>query len=227
MLTIHFNKTFILNKYSNSYYKIINRALQENRQKLPKNNKDFVYYEAHHIIPKSVSPEFRDLKINPWNKVLLTPKEHFICHLLLTKMLSGPDKNKMVYALWGMTNQASQYQGKRFKSNLYSSYKIKMQESLSSQRKGKTLVELYGKDKADEIKENMKHRKTRGPNSSEETLAASLRMKERHQTNPWKRFMQTNGQLPKKECPHCSKIMDIGNYGRYHGDKCKLRQISK
>jgi hypothetical protein len=227
MLTIHFNKTFILNKYSNSYYKIINRVLQENRQKLPKNNKDFVYYEAHHIIPKSISPEFRDLKINPWNKVLLTPKEHFICHLLLTKMLSGPDKNKMVYALWGMTNQASKYQGKRFKSNLYSSYKIKMQESLSSQRKGKTLVELYGKDKADEIKENMKYRKTRGPNSSEETLAASLRMKERHQTNPWKRFMQTNGQLPKKECPHCSKIMDVGNYGRYHGDKCKLRQISE
>jgi hypothetical protein len=227
MLNNHFNLTFLANKHSKCYYNIVSNALQANRKKLPKNNKNFVYYESHHIIPKSIRLEFKDLKLNPWNKVLLTPKEHFICHLLLTKMLTGTDKNKMVYALWGMTNQASKYQGKRFKSNMYATYKIKMQESLSSDRKGKSLVDLYGEERAAEIKKNMQTRKTRGPNSVEETLAASQRMKERHQTNPWKRFMQLNGQLPKKECPHCAKIMDVGNYGRYHGDRCKLRQVSK
>jgi hypothetical protein len=156
----------------------------------------------------------------------LTPKEHFICHLLLTKMLSSTDKNKMVYALWTMTNQSNKHQI-RFHSNLYNAYKVKMQVSLSSDRKNKSFEELYGKEKADQIKENMKNRKPRGPNTKEETEAASLRMKERHKTNPWKRFMQTCGQLPRKECPHCSKIMDVGNYGRYHGDKCKLRKISE
>jgi hypothetical protein len=30
-------------------------------------------------------------------------------------------------------------------------------------------------------------------------------------------------EVPKKECPHCNKHMDIRNYARYHGDKCKLR----
>lgn len=224
MLIKHFTSTFISNKYSKYYYNIISNALQANRKKLSKNNEHFIYYESHHIIPKSIRQEFKNLTTNPWNKVLLTPKEHFICHLLLTKMLTGTEKNKMVYALWRMTNQASKYQGGRFKSNLYSAYKIKMQASLSSDRKGKSLVDLYGEEKANAIKINMKNRKTRGPSSPDQFLARSTQMKERHKTNPWKRFMQTCGQLPKKECPHCAKIMDVGNYGRYHGDKCKLRK---
>jgi hypothetical protein len=28
---------------------------------------------------------------------------------------------------------------------------------------------------------------------------------------------------PPKTCPHCNKTMNAGNYGRYHGDKCKSR----
>ncbi len=226
MIHIYFTSIFLSNKYTKYYYNIIHHALQENRKKLPRYNKDYIYYESHHIIPKSIKPEFSDLRLNPWNKVLLTAKEHFICHLLLTKMLSGSNKNKMIYALWGMTNQSNSHQS-RFHSNLYSSYKLKMRELLSSERKNKTLEELYGKEKADQIKENMKSRKTRGPNTSEETSAMSMRMKDRHKTNPWKRFMQTNGRLPRKECPHCSKIMDVGNYGRYHGDKCKSREIGE
>jgi hypothetical protein len=27
----------------------------------------------------------------------------------------------------------------------------------------------------------------------------------------------------KKECPHCCRLFDLGNYKRYHGDNCKLR----
>ena len=29
-------------------------------------------------------------------------------------------------------------------------------------------------------------------------------------------------EVPKKICPHCGKNVDIRNYARYHGDKCKL-----
>lgn len=28
--------------------------------------------------------------------------------------------------------------------------------------------------------------------------------------------------VPTKKCPHCGTIMDIRNYSRYHGEKCKL-----
>ena len=32
-------------------------------------------------------------------------------------------------------------------------------------------------------------------------------------------------EVPKKECPHCGKTVDIRNYSRYHGDKCKNKPV--
>jgi len=29
----------------------------------------------------------------------------------------------------------------------------------------------------------------------------------------------------RKTCPHCSKEMDVRNYARWHGDKCKLINV--
>lgn len=218
MLDIIFNQTFLNNKYSNCYYNIINNALQENRKKISKKDRSFIYYEKHHIIPKSIKPEFKNLITNTWNKVLLTPKEHFICHLLLTKMTTGKDKNKMVYALWGMQNQSNKYQ-QRFRSNLYSEYKIKMQESLSSHRKGKTFVDLYGEERAAELKKMFKERKTRGPCSELEKQMIGKRF-----SNSWKTKTEPRGfqikQTEKKQCPKCSLIVDLGNYSRHHGDNC-------
>ena len=41
---------------------------------------------------------------NKDNLVLLTFKEHFVCHLLLIKMTTGNNVYKMQYALWMLTN---------------------------------------------------------------------------------------------------------------------------
>ena len=49
--------------------------------------------ENHHILPRS----FGGLNIKS-NMVMLTTREHFLAHLLLTKMHTGKDKAKMVYA---------------------------------------------------------------------------------------------------------------------------------
>jgi len=222
MINIHFYKTFLGNKYSKWYLSIIVAAQSKNRKK-----SEDCYYERHHIIPKSINPEISNLKLNPWNGVLLTAKEHFICHLLLTKMAIGKDKNKMIYALWNLRNQKTKSQDQRFTSNLYNVYKKQMQEALSVDRKGKSLEERYGITRASEIKASYRTRIPRGKVSNEEKGKLSENMKTLHQTRPWKRFMQTNGVLPKNTCPHCNKTMDVGNYGRYHGDKCKLREISK
>ena len=221
MLNIHFYKIFLSNKYSKWYLYIISSALTENRKRTTQ------YFEAHHIIPKSLAPEFANFRLNNWNKVLLTPKEHFICHLLLTKMVTGDMRSKMIYALWHMRNQKNQYQERRYTSRLYNLYKKKMQEQLSVDRKGKTLEELHGPEKGSAIRAKFKERKTRGKVSDTERNKLSTGMKEMHQTRPWKRFMQTNGCLPKGTCPHCNKTMDVGNLGKYHNDKCKLRQISE
>lgn len=72
------------NKYLLVYETIIENAQMENRKK----GKD-VYYELHHIIPKSILPEYTDLTKHKWNGVLLTPKEHFIVHRLLCKFTTG------------------------------------------------------------------------------------------------------------------------------------------
>lgn len=76
---------FIENKYTKWYFNIV------------KKNRYFLngeYFEVHHIIPKSLGG-LDDIT----NKVSLTAREHFICHLLLTKMVSGQDQRKMIHAI--------------------------------------------------------------------------------------------------------------------------------
>jgi hypothetical protein len=53
------------------YFKIIRQALSENR------TKGEIYYEAHHIVPRSFGKKS--------NTVLLTPEEHYRCHKLLAE----------------------------------------------------------------------------------------------------------------------------------------------
>jgi hypothetical protein len=81
---------FIDNKYTRWYFNIITRA--QSRSAVTQ------YIEKHHIIPKSLGGDN-----NPTNIVLLTAKEHFICHRLLIKMTTGKAKRSMAYAAWQMT----------------------------------------------------------------------------------------------------------------------------
>lgn len=63
-----------------------------------------VYYEAHHILPKCLGGEGKvtQYKTHP-NIVLLTTKEHFVLHRLLTKI--HPNSKPLRMAWWAMCNQ--------------------------------------------------------------------------------------------------------------------------
>lgn len=76
---------YLDNKYTLWYSRIINSA--QVRAIIPTN-----YTELHHIIPKSLGG-----KDDRSNLVRLTPREHYVCHLLLTKMVVGPAKRSMGY----------------------------------------------------------------------------------------------------------------------------------
>ena len=78
---------FIQNKYTKWYYAIIQNA---NQRVLSSDT----YIEKHHIIPSSLGGEN-----SKENLVKLTAREHFVCHLLLTKMVSGQAKFKMLSAV--------------------------------------------------------------------------------------------------------------------------------
>lgn len=67
--------------YLYHYKTLIRKALRDKRVKLKKSHKNYVYYERHHIIPKSLG----GLDVE-YNTVLLTAKEHFVSHLLLVKI---------------------------------------------------------------------------------------------------------------------------------------------
>ena len=75
-------------KYSRWYLTIIENARNSNRSKLKKMNESYIYYENHHILPRSIFKEYSNLKEYKWNAVLLTAKEHFICHRLIQKHYS-------------------------------------------------------------------------------------------------------------------------------------------
>lgn len=75
------------------YDKIINKAKSESRKKSPE-----TYYELHHIIPKSKGGSNKKE-----NLVLLTAREHFVCHQLLHK--NDPDDRQMFTAHLLMTRK--------------------------------------------------------------------------------------------------------------------------
>lgn len=93
---------FIDNKYTSIYFRIVEQA--RNR---------IEYTERHHIIPESFFKKRKRKGAlgwligdpeNPRNKVLLTSREHLICHRLLPKMTTGKAKAKALNGLWAMLN---------------------------------------------------------------------------------------------------------------------------
>lgn len=85
------------------------------------------YVEKHHIIPKSLGgPNHKE------NLVDLSAREHFVCHLLLTKCTDGNNLHLMRHAL-GKFIQNSPLQQRKFTSWEYS----KIRENISLARTGK------------------------------------------------------------------------------------------
>lgn len=134
---------YIPNKYTNTYYSIVNRSLRENRKR-----SDDRIYEEHHIIPKSCGG-----LDDGSNLVLLTPKEHYICHKLLTKMVrSRMHYEKMIYALWCMVNGNGHTS--RYSPNGKTYHQIKEEQSIirSTRMKGEG-NHFFGKKHSDEFKQ--------------------------------------------------------------------------
>ena len=77
------------------------------RRLLNRKKKQGIYYEKHHIIPR-VCGGTNDKE----NLILLTFKEHYIAHLLLTKIYNGELKRKMQYALWRMSHNGKDHERK-------------------------------------------------------------------------------------------------------------------
>jgi hypothetical protein len=87
--------------YQKNYEDYINYVKTLNRSK----SKD-VYYEEHHILPKCIGGNN-----NKENLILLTPREHFLAHYLLSKIYNDTKIKKSFYLLSNVNNRiiSSQY----------------------------------------------------------------------------------------------------------------------
>ena len=128
-------KLFLDNKYTNWYFNIIKNAKSKNR------SKELEYYENHHIIPKSLGGER-----NMSNEVLLTAKEHYICHLLLIKMVrNSRHRTKMAFGFHGMRRSNSKG-NVRFYSKIYEKTKIRISKLTSGKNNPFYGKGHFGKD---------------------------------------------------------------------------------
>lgn len=94
--------------YQKIYNQIIDRAKKENRKK-----GQGIYYEAHHVVPKCMGGEGRaeQWRTHP-NIVVLTAREHFLCHWLLCRI--HPDNRKLAHAFWFMSKQKNKNQEREY-----------------------------------------------------------------------------------------------------------------
>jgi len=118
-------------------YKKIYNQLMTSRKSLNRTKGLNTYYEAHHIKPKCFGGEGDCRNTKHSNIVLLTPKEHYIAHLLLVAIY--PDSPAMKKALWSMCNTGKE---KRYKPSAKTFEKIRLDYIKSVQGEGGT---FYGK----------------------------------------------------------------------------------
>lgn len=192
--------------YQKQYQNLIN-----SRKILVRNKKTGIY-EKHHIIPKSLGGT--NIKSN---FILLTPKEHYIAHLLLTKMYAGKEKAKMCYALMCMCMK-----NKLSSRNVSSKQYEYARNLLLIHCNGKN-HNNYGKKASNETKKKMSisHTGTKngfyGKLHNEETIKI---IKEKRKTQIIKHVKETKEKLSKMR-------IGIKNpfFGKTHSDEVK-RKIS-
>lgn len=120
--------TFINNKYYSIYYSIIQTA--QSREIAD------TISEKHHILPRSLGGTDDDV-----NLVLLTPREHFICHKLLPKFTTGRNRYKMIRAHVLMSGNS------KYSSRVYETFRKEFVKQRSLDMKGNKNP-MFGADRS-------------------------------------------------------------------------------
>lgn len=186
---------FLNNKYSKWYFSIITRA--QSRGVLP------VKGEKHHVIPECFYLNRKRKGTSGWlpgdpdcvtNIVLLTSREHFVCHLLLPKMTTGPARYKSLRAILGMSTLTGKGQDrKKLTGRLYAL----MAKNLSEADIPESVRKNY-KDAA--IKREAKYREMgrensfKGKKHSEKTILKMREKASRPKSLAWKESASKNRQ---------------------------------
>jgi len=199
--------------YLKVYNSIISNAKSENRVKLNKNDIKYVYYENHHILPKCLKGT-NDKE----NLVLLTAREHFICHKLLTKIYSN--HRGIILAFYRLTTDKKQRKISS-KDYEYSKYLISS-ISHTTETKKKISESLKGK------KHSLENRKKRSQNYKEKEINKGEK-NPMFGVTPWikgkKHSKETLEKMRKPKSEEAKKHMSISHLGNIPWMKGKTHSV--
>ena len=208
--------------YKKIYNSIIAKAKLENRIK-----HNGIYYENHHILPISLKGENKKD-----NLVLLTAKEHFICHKLLLHIYLF--NKSIIHAFHRMCHSGKGDYVTSARDFEYA--RILLSEVLKESMKGKGNP-MYGKKLSEETKRKIGI-KSKGRNHTEESKE-KMSLSKIGDKNPMygkpgyfagltrseetkRKISLSVKNIRKKECKYCHMFVAPCNYNR-HINKCKLK----
>ena len=211
------------NKYTNWYFLIINRSYER---------PNIGYTEKHHIIPKSMGGSNHISNI-----AILSGREHYICHLLLVKMvINKAHREKMAYASWQQTRDkhntgcvnSRMYEVAR--SNLSKSYTGRKRKEFSIEHKlnmsiAHTGIKIPASPERIELMRRIT--KERGDTSGEKnSFFGKSHTKEAKEKIGISSSIRFKG-IPKVKIPciYCGKLCAPNIIKRFHNDNCKLKPI--
>jgi hypothetical protein len=201
--------------YKIIYNTIIEKAKKENRKKLNKNNFIYIYYENHHILPKCLGGDN-----SKENLVLLTAKEHYVCHKLLTYIYKGNKKlgdafHRMTFDKMGKHRISSRdyAYARELKSFIPISEETKLKMKNNRPNINGKNNPMFGKKHLKETKELI--RKSRINKKALETI--KQKMKQNHKG--------MEGKHHSKETIQNMRIIKIGEFnpmfGRKHSEESR------
>ena len=214
--------------YKNIYLDLIKSRKQLSRNKIS------ALYENHHIIPKSLGG--KNIKDN---LILLTPREHFIAHYLLTKIHTGKNKAKMCYALLRMCSN-NPYQKRNITSRKFEIAKKLMSENCRGKNSS-----FYKKKFSIDVIEQIRKRQTGKTNSMygktpwnkglkmppmkkefrDKISSANKKVIRTKEWNEKVRLSKIGKKQPIRNCPHCNKLGGLYSMLPYHFNNCKFKKF--
>lgn len=204
--------------------------------------------ERHHVLPKSIFPEYRNMYENKWNIVILTYEDHYIAHSILIDAIND---SGMIYA-WHAFNAYNQNNisldliGKEKYSELKELHTRTLSKDMSGDKhwarklNGKAHPNT-GRKHSEEAKQKMSEKqlgslnhiygkhlsddvkeKLSIANIGENNAMYGKKHSDEKRAEISIKTKEAMKNLPIVECPHCGKTAKkSGAMTQHHFDKCK------
>jgi hypothetical protein len=221
--------------YIKIYNQIISRAKDQVDDRLYK-KKNGSYFEGHHIIPKCLGGTGNSRQYFHKNIVLLTAREHFLCHWLLHEIY--PDNTHLSLAFYSMchsmkncrytpSSRIIEYSRLQMSNNMKGSgnpmygktHSEIARQKIGNAHKGKIISE----DTKKLWVESGRGKSWIGKTHSEES---KNKMRKVRSEESKLKMRKSAINRPIKKCPHC-EYASTTNMERWHFDNCRKKETQE